>query len=137
MRLNLERIRDGKEVKTIVIGTLTPEQLEAINAHKLEQELPLIINEITFVGRHIYQSRVEENGYTIEDVLDQIYSGMDPSSVVDADGWQTGLKNPVKRTDRYGKQVNDLVTFLCSSKDSCPELWGVIPKGDRRYKAKK
>lgn len=130
MRLSLEKIRDGKHPGRIVIGTLSQEQLTAINAQKVEQELPQIIEEIFFVGRHIYESRIEQDGYTIEDVLDQIFSGMEPHSTVVEEGWMTGMKNPTKRPDRYGNQVNDVVVFECSRFHPNPELYGVIPKGD-------
>ena len=116
MRINLEEIQEGWHPKKILIGTLTQEQLAAINALKLRHELPLITEEITFVGRHIYENRVLQNSYTIEDVLDQIYSGMQPSSTIVEEGWMVGLRNPTKRADRYGKQVNDTVIFKCSLK---------------------
>jgi len=130
MRINLERIRDGEYPKRIVIGTLTPTQLAAINAHKLKQDLPPIIEEIIFIGRHIYESRIEQDGYTIEDVLDQIYSGMESDSAIVEEGLMTGMRNPTKRADRYGNQVNDVVVFECSRFHPHPELYGAIPKGD-------
>jgi hypothetical protein len=130
MRVNLEKIRDGKHPPRIIVGTLTQAQLNAINAQKLEESLPIIVEEILFIGRHIYESRVMEDLYTIEDVLDQIYSGMEPDSTVVKEGWMTGMKNPKKRLDRYGNQVNDVVVFQCYSYHPNPELYGVIPKGD-------
>lgn len=130
MRINLERIRDGRHPKRIVIGTLTQAQLAAVNARKLEQELPPIIEEVVFIGRHIYKSRVEKDGYSIEDVLDQIYSGMESDSTVVKNGSMTGMRNPTKRTDRYGNQINDVVVFECLRFHPQPELYGVIPKGD-------
>jgi len=130
MRTNLEKIRDGNHPSRIAVGTLNQNHLEAINAQKLEEELPTITDEIFFIGRHIYESRLDGNGYTIEDVLDQIYSGMDENSIVVKEGIMTGMRNPTKRLDRYGKYVNDVVVFQCTGFNSNPQLYGVIPKGD-------
>lgn len=136
MRINLETIGEGKYAKRIVIGTLTETQLAAINIQKVREDLPTIVGEILFIGRHIYESRVERDGYTIEDVLDQISSGMDPSSTVVHQGHMTGLKNLAARQDRYGNSVNDVVIFECSRFHPNPELYGVIPEGDRTKPAK-
>lgn len=131
MRINFERIGAGEHAKRIVVGTLTQAQLAAINKHKREQNLPPILEELFFIGRHIYKSRIEADGCTIEDVLDQIYSGMEPHSTIVAEGSMTGMRNPTKRADRYGNQVNDVVVFECSRFHPRPELYGAIPKGDR------
>ena len=109
MRVNLEKIRDLGIPKLIVIGSLTFEQLAAINDNRARQELPPIRGEVVFLGRHIYKSRILGDGYSIEDVLDQIYSAMDSAAALVETLKMTGIENPNPR----------------------PELFSVIPKGDR------
>jgi len=130
MRANFEKIRDGKRPGLVIIGSLTVEQLQAINANRAVEELPPIAAEVVFVGRHIYQSRVVKDGYTIEDVLDQIYSAMDECAVVVGTLKMTGIENPSLRADRYGNRVNDRAIFECTTRHPRPELFSVIPKGD-------
>lgn len=62
IRANLEEIRDGRRPRPVVIGTLTETQLSAINAGRLRRNFPPIIAEVTFVGRHIYESRCVRDG---------------------------------------------------------------------------
>jgi hypothetical protein len=132
MRANLEKIRDGKKPGTIKVGVLTAEQLAAVNVIRNGQHLQPISAELHFVGRHIYESRIDEDKYTIEDVLDQIHSGMASTSEVFKDGWAICLRNNASRSDRYGKQVNDVIVMDCIKSQPKPELYGVIPKGDGR-----
>lgn len=64
---------------------------------------PAIVAGVVFMGRHVYASRIERDGYTIDDVIDQITSGMDSAAVVLRSPTMTAIENPVQRTDRYGK----------------------------------
>jgi hypothetical protein len=41
------------------------------------------------------------------------------------------LQNPVSRVDRLGNTINDRAVFECMRKHPQPELYSVIPKGDR------
>ena len=79
MRANFERIARGDKPPGIVIGTLTVEQLDAFNGMRAAHQPPLppVTAEVLFYGRHLYRSRVVRDGYTVEDVLDQIASAMD------------------------------------------------------------
>ncbi len=131
MRINLEKIRDGEKVHAITIGQLTEKQLGDINSNRAIQQLPPIVAEVVFVGGHIYKSRVVRDGYTIEDVLDQISSAMDFSSVAIKTLKMTEIENPNPRSDRYGNEVKDRAVFECSARHPRPELYGVIPKGDK------
>jgi hypothetical protein len=133
IRANLEQFRpDVKvKVKAVAIGTLSDVQLAAIHAKQQEEELPLITGEVLFIGWHIYKSRVLRDGYTIDDVVDQIVSGMSCDSVVLEDASMTAMENPNARLDRYGNDVRDRVVFECTSRHPRPELFGVIPKGDK------
>ncbi len=130
-RLNLEQIRDGKKIKAVTIGELTAKQLEDINANRLIEGLPPIIAEVVFVGGHVYKSRISRDGYTIEDVLDQICGAMEDTSVVIKSLKMTEMENPTPRLDRYGNTVRDRAVFECSARHPRPELFSVIPKGDK------
>ena len=130
MRINLEKIRDNRHPNLIPVGTLTEDQLLGINAIRAAEEMPPIIEEVVFIGKHLYKSRIDEDGYTIEDVLDQIASAMESAALVVESLKMTGMENPNKRLDRYGNQVNDLVVFECHGRHPRPELYSVMPKGD-------
>lgn len=138
IRKNLEQIQKGGEKpKVVTVGFLTDVQLAAINAHRIAQELPPIVAEVVFIGKHVYASRITDNGYTIDDVIDQLTSAMDSlATVLPPSNWTT-MQNPQERDDRYGKKVRDLATFECSSKHPRPELYSVSPKGDGLSKGQK
>jgi hypothetical protein len=74
IRTNLEEIAAARRPRRVTIGELSPEHLEQINACREENELPPISGEIVFIGRHLYESRIVNNGYSIDDVLEQIES---------------------------------------------------------------
>jgi len=103
MRANFERIARGDKPSGVVIGTLTTEQLDALNRMRAAHKAPLppVKSEVLFYGLHLYRSRVVRDGYTIEDVLDQIASAMDADSELAAHPGMTVLQNPQGRTDRY------------------------------------
>jgi hypothetical protein len=130
IRTNLGRIRNKNHVHVVPIGTLTAEQLSAINTVRLADELTPIVEEVLFVGGHIYRSRIIGNGYTIEDVIDQISSAMDSKAVVIVTDYMTAMQNPNARPDRYGNMVKDRAIFECTARHPLPELISVSPKGD-------
>jgi hypothetical protein len=122
---------NGQPVHAATIGTLTDEQLAAIIMIRAEQEPVPIVAEVLFVGGHIYKRRVVADGYTIDDVLDQVSSAMHPSSIVIDSPYMTAMENPDRRADRYGNSVKDRAVFECSTRHPRPELFSVTPKGDR------
>jgi len=132
IRANLEVIRNGRKARAVAIGTLTEAQLEAINRHRLAQNasLPLIVAEVVFIGAHIYRSRIERDGYTIDDVVAQIVSAMSEASALIGNLPMQAIENPVPRVDRLGNRIHDRAVFECMSRHPRPELYSVIPKGD-------
>lgn len=48
----------------------------------------------------------------------------------------TAVENPVPRPDRYVNAVCDRAIFECSARHPRPELFSVVPRGDR-LKAKR
>jgi hypothetical protein len=139
IRENLEQISRGCKVKPIAIGRLTEEQLESINRRRQARnsDLPSVIAEVVFFGSHIYQSRCVRDGYAIDDVLDQIVSAMDPASVLIGNLPMQAIENPNERTDRYGNVVHDRAVFECMNRYPRPELFSVVPRGDRNRPARK
>jgi hypothetical protein len=133
IRTNLEQISKGYKVKPVAIGALTAAQVSAINQHRLAQNPNLlpVESEVLFFGSHIYKSRCERDGYTIDDVVDQIVSAMDTASVLVGNLPMQAIENPNKRADRYGNYVHDRAVFECMSRHPRPELFSVMPKGDR------
>jgi hypothetical protein len=131
IRKNLEMLEAGERVPRVAVGKLTNSQIEAVNAQQASQGLPLSINEVVFVGRHIHKRRILEDGYMIEDVIEQIESAMDEASEVIANDYMTAIRNPVARADRLGNLVNDEAILECSRYRPNPDIFSVIPKGDR------
>ena len=129
IRANLEQIGAGVKARLVVIGDLTQKQLAGINKHRAAEGLPPVDAEVVFIGKHIYQSRIAKDGYTIEDVIDQISNAMHSNSLV-LDTRMTTMENPNMRADRYGNRVRDRVVFECTARHPRPELFSVIPKGD-------
>jgi hypothetical protein len=130
IRANLEQIEAGHKARLVVIGALTQEQLADINKHRAAQGLAPVNAEVVFIGKHIYQTRIAKDGYTIEDVIDQISNAMRPDSLVLDTSKMTAMENPDLRADRYGNKVRDRAVFECTVRHPRPELFSVIPKGD-------
>ncbi|GJH31442.1 hypothetical protein CBA19CS91_01815 [Paraburkholderia hospita] len=126
----LGRIAAGERPKPIDIGTLTQQQLADLNAARVSQGLPTVGADLSYRGTHHYQSRAAD-GYSIDDMLAQISNGLSPQSQVVVDRYgRPNLVNQTPRADGYGNNVRDTVTFELSGGKK-PELFSVIPKGDR------
>jgi hypothetical protein len=67
----------------------------------------------------------------IDDVVDQIQSAMSEASEVIANEYMTAIKNPVARPDRLGNFVHDEAILECSRYRPNPDIFSVIPKGDK------
>jgi hypothetical protein len=136
IKANLQQFNPHQKVKVkpVVIGVLTDAQLAVIHTNQREQDLPLSTKEVVFIGWHAYKSRILKDGYTVDDVVDQISSAMSAESIVIATEYLTAIENPNPREDRYGKRVNDRAILECTSKHPRPELFSVIPKGDGKGK---
>lgn len=132
IRANLLCIQGGNKAKAVAIGTLTEQQLQVINAERQSRTpaLPPVIQEVLFIGGHIYTSRVVRDYYTIDDVIDQITSAMDGHAVVIPVPKMTALEIQQPRADRYGNMVRDRMVLECSTRHPRPELYSVMPKGD-------
>lgn len=128
IKSNLEQLQNGERPKFVAIGKLTNEQLESINKKQVEKGLPIVqCNEILYMGRHHYESRVLKDGYTISDLIKQIESVLSENSVIENN---KVLKSTNKRNDGYGNMVEDWAVFEMTAKRPRMELFSVIPKGD-------
>lgn len=130
IRSNLEQLSRGEKAPMIAIGAFSPLQFANINTarrdaglHELEQ------NEIVFIGRHWYESRVAD-GYSIDDMIDQIDSVMSGDSIAVVSPKMSCIRRQTARTDRYGNQVFDQAIFEMTNRKPRAELFSVIPRGD-------
>lgn len=133
VRANFEAIAKGDRVRTVTIGKLTDTQFEAINTYRASAGLPELENpEIVFLGKHIYNSRVNGDGYTIDDVMDQIESALEETALVHLSLKMSALQAAVPRADRYGNMVRDRAVLELTQRKPRAELFSVIPKGDTK-----
>lgn len=94
IRENLEQIKAGHKARLVEIGALTQKQLADINKHRADRGLTPVNAEVVFIGKHIYQSRITKDGYTIDDVIDQISNAMHSESLVLDTSKITAMENP-------------------------------------------
>jgi hypothetical protein len=131
IRKNLQYIRNGRRARPVVIGHLTEVQLSKMNEERAQRGFPPMHSKVVFVGQHVYDSRITEDGYSVDDVIAQITSAMDECSVFHANPKMNSLVHEAGREDGYGNSVFDEAVFECSVRYPKPELLSVIPKGDR------
>lgn len=130
IRKNLQYIRNGRKAHPVVIGFLTDIQLAKMNEERAQRGFPEMNAKIVFVGQHVYDSRIQQDGYSVDDVIKQITSAMNESSVFHANPKMNSLVSSSTREDDYGNSVIDEAVFECSVRYPKPELLSVIPKGD-------
>lgn len=130
IRSNLVAIAQGARPPIIEIGALTHEQFAAINETRNQLSLHEIReNGIVFLGRHLFASR-SADGYTIDDMVEQISSALCPASVVLVKPGMTALQNMTARADQLGNAIKDRAIFEATARKPRLELYSVIPKGD-------
>lgn len=130
IRYNLQKIQSGDRAPLVAIGYLTDFQFEQMNLRRAALSLLLLEqNEIIFIGKHLFSSRAKD-GYTIDDVIDQIVSALSDHSVVNISPTWSRIDNPTPRPDRYGNNVMDRGVFEMTAKKPRAELFSVMPKGD-------
>lgn len=137
IRTNIAAIKRGLKPRWVLVGYLTDAQLNAINAHRRSRNFEPIDSEIVFLGKHVYQSRVVEDGYSEDDLLALIRSATSDTCVFTVTRKMTVLQNPTKRDSGYGCKVRDELTLECSGKYPRSELFSVVPRGDHNHKPKK
>lgn len=129
--LQLEALARGERVRLIAIGSLTSTQLSVLNRDRATLGQAPLVAEVVFLGRHIYNSRVIKDGYSISDVIRQIKSALDDSAVMRPSApMMSAMLTTTKREDGYGNWVRDKAVFECMDRHPRPELYSVMPKGD-------
>ena len=118
------------------IGELSEAQLATINQQRQEEELPSVVAAVLFDGRHMYESRCIEDGYTIDEVIEMVFAAFNDEAHV-APGWSTVLISSTTRVNNAGKTVRHEAVFECHGKLPHPELLSVIPRGDGKDRSKK
>jgi hypothetical protein len=101
IRANLDQLQKGYRPRIVLVGALTEVQREAINQERKSHGHSLVGGEVVFLGRHIYEGRVVRDGYTIDDVIDQIASAMDFAAVVRQATALTTMENPYPRNAEH------------------------------------
>ena len=127
IRANFAAIKRSERPRWEVVGYLTDVQLRAINGYRLSRNWPPIDKEIVFFGRHVYQSRVVEDGYTEDDLITLIRSATSEKCRYIPTQKMTVLQQPVKRDSGYGCKVRDELTLECSGKYPQSELILTLP----------
>lgn len=128
---NLQQLQNGERPKFVAIGYFTDEQFRQINDFRTVKDLPALEqNEIVYMGRHHYESRVVRDGYNIDDLLKQIESALSDKSRVIMAQRMTAIQSITPRNDGYGNLVTDRAIFELTTKKPRAELFSVIPKGD-------
>ncbi|MCP8882807.1 hypothetical protein NIM87_04800 [Devosia sp. XJ19-1] len=130
IRANLIEVSHGNRVSLITIGTFSLSQFSEINKARANLELhPLELNEILFMGRHLFKSRWAD-GYSVDDMVTQIESALCDAAEVSMSKFMSSLQNPEGREDGYGNVVFDRAIFEMTARKPRAELFSVIPKGD-------
>jgi hypothetical protein len=137
IRTNLSALKRGLKPRWVVVGYLTDTQLEDINTYRLTRNWEPIGRDIVFFGKHVYESRVIEDGYSDDDLLAQIRSACSKTCKYIKTQKMTVLQNPAKRDGGYGCKVRDELTLECSGKYPKSELLSVVPRGDVNHKPNK
>lgn len=132
LQATFKLLAEGERPRVITIGTLTEDQFSAINVKRLAQGLQELESpEIVMLGRHLYNSRVVKDGYSIDDVCDQIESALSSDAMVIATVKMTALRSTTERADRYGNTIKDEAVLELTQRRPKAELFSVIPKGDK------
>lgn len=128
---NLLSIAKGKNVVFRVIGCLTSIQFHETNRIRSFYGLkPLECNEVTFLGRHIYERRHFHDGYEISDIVTQITHCLENSSTIISIGKRINIESSSLRRDKWGNIIKDRGVFRFKSAKPRVELYSVIPRGD-------
>ena len=131
IRKNLQYIRNGRKAHPAVIGHLTDVQLAKMNEERAQRGFLPMGSRVMFVGQHVYDSRITQDGYSVDDVIAQIASAMDKDSTFHVNPKMNSVVSAKAREDGYGNSVFDEAVFECSVRYPYPELLSVIPKGDK------
>ena len=131
IRRQLERIARGERVPLLEIGYLTFQQHQHVRELRRRAGLSDVeSSSVVYIGHHHFTSRSAQ-GYTIDDMVRQIYACTDADSEVMLTRGMTVLRAVSRREDGYGNFVKDEGVFELTRRKPRIELFSVIPKGDK------
>jgi hypothetical protein len=131
IREHLELVRLGQKPRRVTIGELSKDQLDSLNEQRKKAGFEPLNGLVFFRGKHVYERRIMDDCYTVEDVIDQIKSAFSEASTAHLSPKMSSLRNPLARPDRYGNRVHDEIALECFANHPKAELFSVIPKGDK------
>lgn len=114
------------------IGFFTPDQLADMNAMRQKIGQPPLEATIVCNGKHLYDSRCTKDGYSIDEVVEQVEIAFNRASEASNQGWSTVLRSTSDRFNEEGNAIRDELVFECSAKHPNASLFSVIPRGDGR-----
>lgn len=130
-RTMLEAVARGERASPIELATLSPVQLNALNEARRTKGMPEFSQpDALYNGRHHYQSR-SADGYSIDEMLNQLESGLADSSRVVNTAKGAELRANFPRLNENGVNVVDSAVLM-SGRDGVPEIFSVIPRGDKK-----
>lgn len=129
-------LRRGEKPRRVTIGYLTQQQVEDINAERKLRNFVPLSGELFFVGRHIYERRVLDDGYTEDDVITMMRMAAAETCCFIQTRKMTVLQSQNHRPSGYGCMVRDELTLECS-RSPLAEVYSVVPRGDMHHKPKK
>lgn len=110
----------------------SPDQLVDMNAMREKVGQPPLEAIIVCNGKHLYKSRCTKDGYSIDEVVEQVEIAFDRANEVANAGWATVLRSTTDRFNEEGNAIRDELVFECSAKQPNASLFSVIPRGDGR-----
>jgi hypothetical protein len=133
IRRSLELVASKQWSPYEKVGKFTVDQLEAFNAIRIKEGRKPIEEIIVCNGKHLYNSRCVKDGYSIDEVIEQVEIAFEVATQVEKTrGWATTLRNPGTRTDSEGHVIRDEIAFECNENHLRASLYSVIPRGDGR-----
>lgn len=128
---NIKLLIKGERAPVINIGSLTEEQYQEVNEQRSKEGYPSLDSpEILYMGRHHVKSRHFTDGYSAEDILEQIISVMKSDSIISLNKQTLLERKSNDRLDNYGNYVRDVGVLELTTRKPRAELFSVIPKGD-------
>ena len=134
------RKNNSSRISKQEIGNLSDIQLKQINSIRRFLGKPEVGgNKIYFIGKHIYESRIEKNNYTKEDVFKMIKRSLSNESFPSIDHRTIKSSGDMSKINLVspeiveidGNKIQTVSVFVHSSRcNDGLEIYNVVPYGD-------